>query len=151
MTIEIIQNNYDSQVIDHGLLETAIRLTLDKHAKPDVEITLTLTNNEAVRQLNMTYLGLDKTTDVLAFNQDFNNPETGRFYLGDVIISIDQAKLQAHENNHTLDEECAFLTIHGTLHLLGYDHSDQKEKDVMWAIQEDIMNELRLSREEKSE
>lgn len=150
MTIEIILNQIDSQLIDHGFLECAIRLTLEKHDNPDVDITLTLTNNEAVRQLNMTYRGLDKPTDVLAFNQEFNNPETGRLYLGDVIISFEQAKIQAKEHNHTLNEECALLTIHGILHLLGFDHSDQNEKDEMWALQEDIMNALRLSREEPS-
>jgi len=151
MMIEIIQSNIQPDLIDLEFLEDAICLTLEKHNKSDIDLTLQLTNDETIRQLNQTYRGFDKTTDVLAFNQEFINPETGQLYLGDVIISIDQAKKQAQENNHTLNEECALLSIHGTLHLLGYDHSEEQEKEKMWSFQDTIMRKLLLSREEKSE
>ncbi len=151
MMVEIIQSNIQPDLIDREFLEDAIYLTLEKHNKSDIGLTLQLTNDETIRQLNQTYRGFDKTTDVLAFNQEFINPETGQLYLGDVIISIDQAKKQAYENNQTLNEECALLSIHGTLHLLGYDHSEEQEKEKMWRIQDTIMRKLLLSKEEKSE
>lgn len=151
MTIDIILSNIQSDLVDREFLEDAIRLTLEKHNKADIDLTLQLTGDETIRQLNQAYRGIDKTTDVLAFNQEFINPETTQLYLGDVIISIDQAQKQAQENNHTLNEECALLTIHGTLHLLGYDHSEEQEKEHMWRIQDTIMRELLLSREEESE
>lgn len=151
MTTAINITKTTSHLINHEFLEEAIQKTLEMHDKSDVELTLQLTNDETVRQLNQAYRGIDRTTDVLAFNQEFINPETNQLYLGDVIISIDQAQKQAQENNCTLNEESALLTIHGTLHLLGYDHSEEQEKEHMWRIQDTIMRDLLLSREEKPE
>jgi len=151
MTVEITISNFQSHLIDRAFLKDAIRLTLEKHNKSDIDITLQLTDNETIRQLNQAYRGINKLTDVLAFNQEFLNPETGRLYLGDVIISIEQAQKQAQENNVTLNKECALLTIHGTLHLLGYDHSEEQEKQQMWSMQDTIMRDLLLSREEELE
>jgi probable rRNA maturation factor len=95
-----------------------------------------------MQKLNETFRGEDKTTDVLSFNQDVLDPETGRMYLGDILISIPTAKKQAANQGHPLDQECAFLAIHGTLHLLGYDHYDPEEKATMWAIQDRIFKKL---------
>lgn len=146
MTIIINFSKSLSQEVDRDILEKAIRITLKIHGKNEVDLTLQITDDETIRQLNQTYRGINNTTDVLAFNQDFLNPETNRLYLGDIIISIDRARLQAADNNHTINEECALLTIHGTLHLLGYEHSDKKEKDRMWEIQDKILGDLNISR-----
>lgn len=128
--------------LDPGLLIRAIQTTLDRHNQHEVDITLKLTNDENMRQLNNKYRDVDSTTDVLAFNQDFIDPETDRLYLGDIIISIETAQSQALENAHSLNEECTLLAVHGTLHLLGYDHYDPEEKDDMWRIQEKILKDL---------
>lgn len=133
------------------MLEEAIRLTLLNHNETDAELTLQLTDDGTVRRLNQGYRGINETTDVLAFNQDFINPETNQTYLGDIIISLERARLQAVDNNHTLNDETALLTIHGTLHLLGYDHSDEEEKERMWKIQDKILLDLKLSRQEDVE
>jgi probable rRNA maturation factor len=144
MTIMINVSNALSQKVNLELLEKAIQITLETHNKADADLTLQITNDETIRQLNHTYRGVNKATDVLAFNQDFINPETNQLYLGDIIISIDRAFIQAHENNHTINKECALLTIHGTLHLLGYDHSNDQEKLKMWKIQDKILQDLLL-------
>ena len=130
--------------IDPTRIENAVRFTLEKEGQTDVEISIKLSDDIELRQLNETYRSIDKTTDVLAFNQGYNDPETGLTYLGDVIISVEQAQLQADENHQTLDEECARLAIHGTLHLLGYDHAEPADKEAMWEKQESILEYVRL-------
>lgn len=133
--IEIQKENSIGSKVNLELLEFAISRTLEILQKPPMDITLRLTNDAEMRQLNQTFRGIAKSTDVLSFNQDFIDPETDRLYLGDIIISVDRASEQAPENNHTLDEECAFLAIHGTLHLLGYDHHEPDQKAEMWQLQ----------------
>jgi probable rRNA maturation factor len=129
--------------LDLNLIENAVRFTLENEDKTEVEISIKLSDDIELRQLNETYRNIDKTTDVLAFNQGYNDPETGQTYLGDIIISVEQAQLQADENHQTLDEECARLAIHGTLHLLGYDHAEPADKEEMWDKQEGILEYVR--------
>jgi probable rRNA maturation factor len=144
MTISINSEESLPPDFDCDLLERAIQTTLEHHNRPDVDVTLQLTNDENIRQLNHAYRGIDATTDVLAFNQEFVDPETDRLYLGDIIISVQTAQSQAIENKHSLNKECTLLTIHGTLHLLGYDHHEPEEQDKMWTIQDKILNDLIL-------
>jgi probable rRNA maturation factor len=144
MTISINSEESLPPDFDCDLLERAIQTTLERHNRPDVDVTLQLTNDENIRQLNHAYRGIDATTDVLAFNQEFVDPETDRLYLGDIIISVQTAQSQAIENKHSLNKECTLLTIHGTLHLLGYDHHEPEEQDKMWTIQDKILNDLIL-------
>lgn len=151
MMIEIQKDSSTGHKIDLNLLELAISQTLEVLQKPPMDITLRLTNDAEMRQLNQTFRGIAKPTDVLSFNQDYIDPETGRLYLGDIIISVERAVKQAPENNHTLDEECAFLAIHGTLHLLGYDHYEPEQKDEMWQLQDKIFKIVTASFYEESE
>ena len=148
MTINIHFEESIHPNLDCDLLERAIRTTLERHNRPDVDVTLQLTVDESMQLLNHAYRGIDATTDVLAFNQEFVDPDTNRLYLGDIIISVDTAQSQAMENKHSLNKECALLTIHGTLHLLGYDHHDPQEKDEMWTIQDKILKDLKLNSQE---
>ncbi len=151
MSINIQLDDTITQAIDLALLKKAINNTLGYSKRPDVEITLQLTDDESMRQLNRTYRGYDKTTDVLAFTQDHVDPETGRVYLGDVVISVEQARRQAEEHHQTLNEECALLAVHGTLHLLGYDHADADEKREMWDIQGHLLDCLQITFREDAE
>jgi len=98
-------------------------------AGDDVELGLVITTQEKVRELNRTYRGKDKPTDVLAFyltsdggKADFPTPPDGARHLGEVVISFPQVVIQANEQGHPVKRELAILTIHGILHLLGYDH-----------------------------
>jgi len=148
-----IQNEMaDSPEINQVLLKRAVRFTLNSIENSKGDITLRLTNDVEMNQLNQTFRNVDNTTDVLAFAQSFVDPDTNHLYLGDIIISVEQALRQASENGQTLDEECAFLAIHGTLHLLGFDHKTPKEKSEMWHHQEKIFNSLfLLAKETKNE
>lgn len=119
-------------------IKSAIKTVLESLDQSNVDLTLRLTNDEEMHQMNLTYRGIDSSTDVLAFSQDYVDPDTNRRYLGDIIISVDRASDQASENHHSITEECGFLAIHGTLHLLGYDHYEPKEKAIMWALQDEI-------------
>jgi probable rRNA maturation factor len=136
ITIQKSQDNLAE--IDLSLIKAAVENTLFYLDQLDVDITIQLTDDREIAELNQTYRGEAKATDVLSFNQDFNDPETGNLYLGDIIISIETAAEQAPDYNLSLDEEIAFLAIHGTLHLSGYDHFKPDEKEEMWKIQDKI-------------
>lgn len=145
-----IQNNFpDTFNIDTSFIQQAAQLTLDHLDKSGMDITLRLTNDAEMRQLNQTFRGFDKTTDVLAFVQNEIDPETNRLYLGDIIISTERAAQQAHDEGHPIDHEAAILVIHGTLHLLGYDHAEPEGKNEMWKIQKEIFNRLNKQPGEK--
>ena len=101
------------------------------------EISLLLTDDETIRQLNKEYRNKDKSTDVLSF------PMEDDIMLGDIAISVDTASRQAEEAEINLDRETAFLFIHGLLHLLGYDHETSQEDEAeMFALQEKILKKL---------
>lgn len=91
------------------------------------EIYVTLVTDEEIKTLNAKHRNIDKSTDVLSFPLGENgvydiNPENGAKMLGDVVISVDHAYLQAENYGHSIQREFAFLTVHSMLHLLGYDH-----------------------------
>ena len=92
-----------------------------------VELSLALVDNEAIQELNARYRNQDGPTDVLSFPSGERLP-TGTTLLGDVVISVEQAGIQAKRRGRSLDEEMESLLIHGILHLLGYDHERSKEE-----------------------
>ena len=139
------------QEINLDIIEFAIHSTLTCFEKQDLDLTLRLTNNDEIQFLNRKYRNMDDVTDVLSFNQDFVDPATGRYYLGDIIISIEKAEQQAGLNQISLDEECAFLAIHGTLHLLGFDHGSAESKQEMWQHQDAIYLKVRQNYKEKKQ
>lgn len=135
--------NMESQPDFPGhLLEDAARATLDLSAAPEADLTIVLTGDEEIRALNRDYLGHDRPTDVLSFPADETNPETGRRYLGDVIISLPRAAEQAAARGHAAEAEVQLLVIHGVLHLLGHDHAEVDEKARMWAVQANTLETL---------
>ncbi|OGC70426.1 rRNA maturation RNase YbeY [candidate division WWE3 bacterium RIFOXYC1_FULL_39_7] len=87
----------------------------------NIEISITLTNDSEIRKLNKKFLNKDYATDVLSFNID-QELEHGKYYLGDVIVNVEQAERQAGEYGNTLEQEIAALVEHGVLHLLGVHH-----------------------------
>lgn len=126
--------------------EAAIRIA-GKQAD-ECDLTLVLTDDGEIAQLNAQYRGIDGPTDVLAFQAEPDFPELiGEMagYLGDVIVSLPRAQEQACVAGHSLSYELALLVAHGTLHLLGYDHADDESQAVMWAIQERAASEAVLA------
>lgn len=113
-----------------------------------------LTDNEKIREFNREFRNIDKATDVLSFplllaengNIEYTDldrdMDTGAVMLGDIIISIDRAREQAEDYGHSYDRELAFLTCHGMLHLLGYDHETDEEESIMLARQKEILGRL---------
>lgn len=119
----------------------------------DVEVSVTFTDNEGIRELNKKFRGKDTPTDVLSFPLlDYEGESEEPFFddlccnLGDIVISLERAMAQANEYGHSFEREVAFLTAHSMLHLLGYDHETSEEDDIdMRRRQDDIMESLGLS------
>ena len=100
------------------------------------DFTLTFVEPEFIQELNRNYRNADAVTDVLSFESDGEvDPETEKAYLGDIIICAKQAEKQAEMSGHPLEAEIALLEIHGLLHLLGYDHITDAEREEMWKYQ----------------
>ncbi len=92
-----------------------------RYRLPDPEVSLAFVGEQAIQTLNRKFMKKDRPTDVLSFPLGEKAPD-GRFYLGDIMIAVPVAARQAREKGHSLDRELRLLTIHGFLHLLGYDH-----------------------------
>jgi probable rRNA maturation factor len=126
-------------------LRTAVTVTLrhEKYKSP-AEITLLLTDDEQLQSLNKEYRGINAPTDVLSFEAGEKMPGMPEDdpYLGDIVISVPTAERQANEGGHSLKAELQLLSVHGTLHLLGYDHEEPDEKDRMWWAQSSILAQL---------
>jgi probable rRNA maturation factor len=127
-----------------GLLERAALAVL-AHQSADGDLTIVLTDDAQLRELNRDYLGIDAPTDVLSFPASETDPETGRRYLGDILISVPRAEEQARTAGHALEAEVQLLAVHGTLHLLGHNHAGADEKARMWQAQAEILEGLGLS------
>ena len=136
-----------------SVIRQAIIKTLEYEDFPsDAEVSVTLCDNEYIRKLNKEYRNKDKATDVLSFPlYDFNEEDVDilkmeeSVALGDIVISLERAKEQAKEIGNSFIEEVAFLTIHSTLHLLGYDHERSKDDDeAQCTAQRDIVEMLEI-------
>jgi probable rRNA maturation factor len=139
-----IDNQQDFR--ESALLERAARFTLDLEPdSADADMTIVLTDDRQLHELNREYLGVDAPTDVLSFPASETDPETGSVYLGDVVISIPRAAQQAQTAGHPLEAEVQLLVVHGTLHLLGHDHAEAEEKARMWEAQDEVMSRIGLS------
>lgn len=111
------------------------------------EMAVVLTDDAEIQALNRQYRGVDAPTDVLAFAESeptdpFVTSPEGKYYLGEVFVSLPRAEEQAEEVGHSVEEELALLVVHGTLHLLGCDHETEDEEAEMWALQDRALGTL---------
>lgn len=128
-------------------LEKLIDFTLIKEKLDNVEFNIIFVDSDTIHNINKTYRDVDRVTDVISFALEDNKTiELDHRLLGDIYICIDKAKEQAIEYNHSFKRELSFLTIHGLLHLLGYDHINEEEEKVMFAKQEKILSEFGITR-----
>lgn len=119
----------------------------------DVEVTVRVTGDEELQRLNLTYRGIDGSTDVLSFGSELADADSTQFVLpgeapnqlGDVVISLERAEEQAREYGHDLSRELGWLVVHGTLQLLGYRHDTPSAMHTMRAREERILRRLGLS------
>jgi probable rRNA maturation factor len=132
-------------LVDLEPIEQAVRTTLLQEASsPDADLTVAIENEEVLHALNQQFLGIDAPTDVLAFPSDTIDPETQMPYLGDVIIAYPIAAAQALSVSADITAEIQLLTVHGVLHLLGFDHATAQQKREMWTAQERVLAKLGL-------
>ena len=107
------------------------------------ELSVLLTDDEGIHELNRTFRQVDRPTDVLSFPLGDTDPRTGRLLLGDMALNTDRAAAQGKEFGHGADHEITYLTVHSVLHLLGYDHEDEGEmKRRMRAREKAVMSVL---------
>lgn len=146
----IFENDYD-QLFDKyesifiDLAEYTVNL-LQRNDNFSLEVNFI--DNETIHQINRDYRNIDRPTDVISFafldevEGEINiNYGDHMFLLGEILISLDQAKLQAEEYKHSLHREICFLFIHGLLHLLGYDHQNEEQEKEMFDLQDKILLE----------
>lgn len=100
---------------------------------------LKISDDASIRKLNKAYRGLDEATDVLSFENDFIDLETGARFIGDIVISIEKAQAQAAERGFSLQEELEMLLVHAVLHLNGYDHMEEADLEEMGSLQDEIL------------
>ncbi|PKK96542.1 MAG: rRNA maturation RNase YbeY [Tenericutes bacterium HGW-Tenericutes-3] len=113
-----------------------------KNIKQDKNMQIIFLEQDAIHQMNLMYRKIDRPTDVLSFINDEVDDDS----LGDIFISIEQARIQASDYGHSFEREIGFLAVHGYLHLLGYDHHTDEEEKVMIEEQERILKNANLER-----
>jgi probable rRNA maturation factor len=130
----------------------------------DNEVSVIFIDNKEIKEINLEQRRINEVTDVLSFpmlhypankvfkevylNYEFDQSDLfeGRLIIGDVALSLERAKEQSEEFGHTFTRECAYLTVHSILHLLGYDHMEESQKEVMRKREEEILNNFKISR-----
>jgi probable rRNA maturation factor len=132
-------------VIDISHIERISALILQTINKKESTISVSFTNNADIQRLNKKYRGIDEPTDVLSFTMDEKFPDDKLTLLGDIVISVEQAKNQAKLINAPINDEISLLLIHGVLHLLGYDHDSKNRKEKMWQVQDKLLQQSGVS------
>ena len=143
--------------LENMIIETAKAALELEGAKCDVDLSVVVTDNENIREINNEQRNIDRATDVLSFpgyekdewNELKKNEEL--VYIGDIVISKEKVEEQAKEYGHSFEREFCYLVAHGMLHLMGYDHMVDSDKVIMRGKEEEIMKKLNLEREECSE
>ncbi len=140
-----VRNAQRARPVDVRDLRRAVQATLrEEGIEEPVEVSVILVDDTAIRALNRAYLGRDEPTDVLAFPQ--SGPHGDRRLLGDVVISVERAAVQARAAGWSLQDELVLLAVHGTLHLLGYEDETSSDRARMWKRQRVILEALRSRR-----
>lgn len=158
MTINIDCETEDRLKLPYEeIIRNVVLSSLEYECCPyETEINVILTDNAEIRRLNQLYRGIDRPTDVLSFPmleydepsdfshveeqyEDCFNPETGELMLGDIVLSVDKIREQAENYGHSETRELAFLVAHSMLHLCGYDHMDDEERERMEKRQREIL------------
>jgi len=138
MNVNIVKQVEDK--VDQRIIEQVLQVSSKKLSLEDYTINVILVNNQIIQELNKSFRKKDKPTDVLTFpDGEFKN-------LGDVFISLEKAREQAKEYGHSFSRELAFLTVHGLLHTLGYDHHTKEEEQEMFGLQESLLQEAKITR-----
>ena len=162
---EILIENQQNKIEITTEINDVITMAVEESLKYEdcdffAQVSVTIVDNEEIKDINSEHRGIDRATDVLSFPMlefdedgnaidcDFDLFEDGRVLLGDIVISAERAEEQAKEFGHSFKREMAFLTVHSMLHLLGYDHVDDPEGEkVMIEKQKEILDIMGIKRE----
>ena len=123
-------------------IKQILNRAMKKENLKNIYFNVILIDNKTIKEINNTYRSIDKETDVISFALEDNKDVsyTKKRLLGDIYISVDKAKEQAISLNQSLEKELCFLSIHGLLHLLGFDHIEKKDEEIMIKKQKEIIN-----------
>jgi len=129
-------------------LNSLFPFLLDYFKLDNILCNVIIVDNDTIHNINKEYRNVDRETDVISFalEDDKSMPDDNVRMLGDIYISIDKAKEQAKLYEHSLKRELCFLMTHGFLHLLGYDHMNKNDEEIMFPLQEKILEEYGVSR-----
>jgi probable rRNA maturation factor len=136
--------NLDPDLPGEVAENAALQALKHQSAPENTDLTIVLTDDNQLHELNRQWMDVDAPTDVLSFPSDEIDPESNNRYLGDVLISVERAAEQAKASGHALEAEVQLLVVHGVLHLMGHDHADMDEKARMWKAQSEILTVLGL-------
>ncbi|SFL66416.1 rRNA maturation RNase YbeY [Salibacterium qingdaonense] len=151
MVVDLIDETESVSDELRSLLTDVLIQAASVEGVPDqAELSVTVTDNETIQEINSQYRGMDKPTDVISFalNEGEETPLQTDMpeLLGDIIISMEKAEEQAEAYGHSLKREIAFLAVHGLLHLLGYTHEEPEQERMMFGRQESILRDYGLER-----
>ena len=168
MTIDIEYETETAFGIDYrAVIERVVPAVLDSEKCPyEAQVSILITDNDAIREINCEQRGIDAPTDVLSFPAaeydtpaDFEmvsgridcfHPETGELLLGDIVLSVERVISQAEEYGHSRERELGFLVAHSMLHLIGYDHMEEEERAIMEQRQREILEGIGLKDEDQA-
>lgn len=143
-----IFNETSEKIIEIETIKRMLDYAILKKELKNVVFNVIIVTDDVIKDINKKYRGIDKSTDVISFALEDTPDIEGDFrILGDIYISIDQAKRQATEYQHSFLRELSFLVIHGFLHLLGYNHISEEEEKIMFEEQEMILDGYGIKRE----
>lgn len=146
-----------SSIIEYALKEEEVNI--------DTEVSVIFIDNDEIKRINKEQRNIDKVTDVLSFpmleyprgkvykeaykdnNFAISDLNEGKLVLGDIVLSLEKAKEQSEEYGHSYLREVCYLTVHSVLHLLGYDHMEEEEKNIMRKREEEILERFNIIRE----
>ncbi|MGL4654440.1 MAG: rRNA maturation RNase YbeY [Sarcina sp.] len=159
------QEKYEITEEFENTLKNTIEFALKEELVDRVcEVSLVFVDNDEIKEINRETRGIDKATDVLSFpmidyprgkvyKEAYTGKELSKTYfdgeeliLGDIVLSLERADEQREEFNHSFSRECSYLVVHSVLHLLGYDHMEDDEKKIMRAREEEILEKLKMTR-----
>lgn len=144
---EIInETNEDIKEID--TINELLNFVIKKENLENCLFNIIIVDNDYIHKLNKEYRGIDRPTDVISFalEDEVDNVKLDFRVLGDIYISLDKTYEQAKLYNHSFLRELSFLTIHGVLHLLGYDHMEKEDEEIMFKKQDELLNEFGIVR-----
>ena len=145
-----IFNTLDEEIKELKEIEKLMDYACKYMKLDNVTFNIIIVNNDEIHRINKEYRGIDRPTDVISFALEDEkdmvlSDEVGRI-LGDIYISIDKCRSQAEEYGHSFLRELAFLSVHGFLHLQGYDHMNEEDEKVMFKLQDEILDSYGIKR-----